>query len=182
MPASAKIGYRELKEGSGNFVRREGAGMTWRGGAAFSLAASDNAASLGRGPRLRAFLPAALLACATAASIPSVASADEGGISFWVPGFMTSFAASPLVPGFSFANIGYHTTVNAGADVAFARQVTLGRLTTNFTGGLNIALNGDGNLYMAIPSYTFAERFLGGQATFAVAYPMAARSARWMRH
>jgi hypothetical protein len=100
-----------------------------------------------------------------------MAKADEGGVSFWVPGFITSFAASPLVPGFAFANIGYHTTLNAGADVAFARQVTRGNLTANFTGGLNIALNADANLYMAIPSYTFAERFLGGQATFAVAIP-----------
>jgi hypothetical protein len=97
--------------------------------------------------------------------------AVEGGISFWVPGFISSFAAAPLEPGFSFANVGYHTTVNAGADVAFARQVPRGNLTVNFTGGLNIALNGDGNLYLAIPSYTFAERFLGGQANIAVAIP-----------
>ena len=52
---------------------------------------------------------------------PTVALADEGGVSFWIPGFFGSLAAAPLQPGFSVANIYYHTTVNAGADVAFAR-------------------------------------------------------------
>jgi hypothetical protein len=103
--------------------------------------------------------------------LPQASKADEGGVSFWVPGFITSFAASPLVPGFSYANIYYHTSVKAGADVAFARQVSAGNITANFTGGLNISLNADVDLYMAIPSYTFAQPFLGGQATIAVAVP-----------
>src|SRR5262245_25512673 len=102
---------------------------------------------------------------------PSVARADEAGISFWVPGFLSSFAASPLQPGFSYASIFYHTSIKAGADVAFARQVPLGRITANFNAGLNIALSGDGTLYLAAPSYTFHERFLGGQATIALAVP-----------
>ena len=37
--------------------------------------------------------------------------ADEGGVSFWVPGFFGSLAATPQVPGFSLANVFY---VNAG--------------------------------------------------------------------
>src|ERR1700747_3565573 len=49
--------------------------------------------------------------------------ADEGGVSFWVPGFFGSLAAAPQVPGWSLATIYYHTSVSAGADVAFARQV-----------------------------------------------------------
>ena len=91
--------------------------------------------------------------------------ADEGGVSFWVPGFFGSLAATPLVPGFSYANIYYHTSVNAGGDVAFARQVNRGNITANFSGNLNATINADVDLYMAVPSYTFAQPFLGGQAT-----------------
>ena len=48
--------------------------------------------------------------------------ADESGISFWVPGFFGSLAATPQQPGWSLANIYYHTSVSAGADVARARE------------------------------------------------------------
>src|SRR4030095_17034940 len=54
--------------------------------------------------------------------------ADEGGVSFWVPGFYGSLAAAPQVPGFSFTNILYYSQVKAGGDVAFAKQVTLGNI------------------------------------------------------
>ena len=89
-------------------------------------------------------------------------------MSFWVPGFFGSLAAAPLQPGFSAANIYYHTTVNAGADVAFAKQVSRGRLTANFNANLNLNLNADADLGFFIPQYTFATPFLGGQATVLV--------------
>ena len=50
--------------------------------------------------------------------------ADEGGVSFWVPGFFGSLAATPQQPGWSLANIYYHTSVSAGGDVARAREFT----------------------------------------------------------
>jgi hypothetical protein len=106
-----------------------------------------------------------------AVAAPMAAKADEGGVSFWVPGFFGSLAASPLTPGFSYANIYYHTSVSAGGDVAFARQVSAGNITANFTGNLNANLKADVDLYFAIPSYTFRDPFLGGQATVAVAVP-----------
>ena len=59
--------------------------------------------------------------------------ADEGGVSFWVPGFFGSLAAVPQQPGWSLANIYYHTSVSAGADVARAREFTLGRVPANVT-------------------------------------------------
>jgi len=99
------------------------------------------------------------------------AKAVEGGVSFWVPGFISSMAATPLTPGFSWANVYYHTSVSAGGDVAFARQVTAGNLAVNFSGNLNASLNATADLYLAIPSYTFAQPFLGGQATIAAAIP-----------
>src|SRR3954453_2742277 len=82
---------------------------------------------------------AALLALA-AACAPNLAKADEGGVSFWVPGFFGSLAAPPQTPGFSLADIYYHTSVSAGADVAFARQVTRGNITVNFPFNLNVDL------------------------------------------
>ena len=34
-------------------------------------------------------------------SMPGTAIADESGVSFWVPGFFGSLAATPQVPGWS---------------------------------------------------------------------------------
>ena len=35
----------------------------------------------------------------------------------------------------------YHSSVSAGGDVAFARQVNRGNITTNFTGNVNANLD-----------------------------------------
>jgi hypothetical protein len=115
---------------------------------------------------------ASLLVLATLALAPTVAAADEGGVSFWPPGFFGSLAAAPQQPGFSFATLYYHTTVSAGGDVAFARQVTRGNITANFTGDLNANLNANADIVMAIPSYVFATPVLGGQAAVALLVPM----------
>ena len=90
---------------------------------------------------------------------------------WWVPGLFESLAATPVQPGFSFAGIYYHTSVSAGGDVAFARQVSAGRVTTNFTGNLNANLDANVDLGIAIPSYTFEQRFLGAQATVLMLVP-----------
>lgn len=45
--------------------------------------------------------------------MPSIALADEGGVSLWLPGFFGSLAASPLQPGWSLTSIYYHTSVSA---------------------------------------------------------------------
>ena len=62
----------------------------------------------------------------------------------------------------------YHTSVKAGAEVVFARQVSAGRITTNFTGGLAANLKADADLGIAIPQYVFATPVLGGQAAVAM--------------
>jgi hypothetical protein len=71
------------------------------------------------------------------AVLPQPSLADEGGVSFRIPGFFGSLAATPLQPGPSFTTIDYHSSVKAGGDVAFARQVPFGNITANFTGNLN---------------------------------------------
>jgi hypothetical protein len=106
-----------------------------------------------------------LLACALVFGVrPAVA--DEGGVSFWIPGLFGSLAAAPQQPGWSFTTIFYNTNVKAGADVAFARQVNRGNINVNFNGNLNINLKADAPLQFLLPSYTFATPVLGGQATF----------------
>ena len=99
------------------------------------------------------------------------ARADEGGVSFWIPGFFGSLAAVPQQPGFSYASIYYHTTVSAGGNVAFARQVTAGRLTANFNANVNANLDASADIYMGRPQYVFATPVLGGQAAIAAAVP-----------
>ena len=75
--------------------------------------------------RSRLQLAAALL-CVAVCSSSNFARADDGGVSFWVPGFFGSLAATPQQPGFSLALIYYHSSVSAGGDVAFARRVNRG--------------------------------------------------------
>jgi hypothetical protein len=98
--------------------------------------------------------------------MPKPAVADEGGVSFWIPGFFGSLAAAPQQPGWSFTTMFYNTNVKAGADVAFARQVHRGNINVNFTGNVNINLKAPPDIQFFAPSYTFATPVLGGQATF----------------
>ena len=92
-----------------------------------------------------------------------VAKADQGGVSFWVPGFLGSLAATPQQPGWSLADIYYHTTVSAGGGVALAREITLGRVPINLTASLSANLNATADLNIAIPTYVFGTPVLGGQ-------------------
>ena len=89
-----------------------------------------------------------------------LAKADEGGVSFWIPGFFGSLAAAPLQPGWSVTTIYYHTSVDAGGNVAFARQVTRGNLKVNFAGNLRAVLDADADIGFLFPSYTFASPVL----------------------
>jgi hypothetical protein len=111
----------------------------------------------------------ALLATVAAVGLLfSQARADEGGVSFWVPGFFGSLAAAPQQPGWSWMSIYYHTTVSAGADVARAREVQIGRIPLNLSANLSASLNATGDIGFAIPTYVFATPVLGGQAAVAL--------------
>jgi hypothetical protein len=108
-----------------------------------------------------------LFTCAVAL-VPKPAAADEGGVSFWVPGFFGSLAATPQQPGWSFATIFYHTSVRAGGDIVFARQVHRGNITVNFNGNLNASLRAPPDIQFFAPTYVFATPVLGGQAAFSL--------------
>ena len=95
--------------------------------------------------------------------IVDTAKADQSGVSFWVPGFFGSLAAAPQQPGWSLANIYYHTTVSAGGDVALAREFQIGKIPVNLSASLNANVNATGDLGIVIPTYVFATPVLGGQ-------------------
>src|SRR5579871_612023 len=87
----------------------------------------------------------------------SVANADEGGLSFWLPGLFGSFAAAPAEPGWSIASFYYHSSVSAGGEKDF------------FRGGRIVAgVNGRGDLVGLGPTYTLATPVFGGQAAVSV--------------
>ncbi len=111
---------------------------------------------------------AMLLLCAGMLSTAAtVARADEGGVSFWIPGFFGSLAATPQTPGWSMVDIYYHTSVSAGGNVAAAKEFQIGQLPANFTlqANLNASVHGTGDLGFAAATYVFATPFLGGQAS-----------------
>src|SRR5882724_4139244 len=92
---------------------------------------------------------------------PGFALADEGGVSFWLPGLFGSLAATPQQPGFGLALIYYHTSVSAGRGTEFVR------------GGAVVAgLNARADLGLVAPSYVFETPVLGAQAALAVLIPV----------
>ena len=102
--------------------------------------------------------------------------ADEGGVSFWIPGLFGSLAAMPQQPGWSLANIYYHTSVSAGADVARAREFrSAGSGQRNVDANLNLNVNATGDLCFCVPTYTFATPVLGAQASVSLWESMASR-------
>ncbi|WP_249152003.1 transporter [Bradyrhizobium liaoningense] len=92
--------------------------------------------------------------------------ADEGGVSFWIPGFFGSLAAVPSqAPGWSVTSMYYHTSVSAGADVARAREITIGRIPANLNVNVNASVRANVDLGLVVGTYTFATPVLGAQAS-----------------
>jgi hypothetical protein len=93
------------------------------------------------------FLRQLLCGGAVAASLAlpaQIARADEGGVSFWVPGLYGSLAAVPqAAPGWSATTIYWHDSVSAGGDVARAREITIGKANVTATANANVHANLD---------------------------------------
>jgi hypothetical protein len=95
-----------------------------------------------------------------------IARADEGGVSFWIPGFFGSLAAVPSqAPGWSMTSIYYHDSVAAGADVARAREFQIGNIPANLTASVSATVNANVDIGFLAGTYTFATPVLGGQAS-----------------
>jgi hypothetical protein len=99
---------------------------------------------------------AGILSIIAVVATPHTSIADEGGVSFWLPGIYGSLAAVPQQPGWSLGTVYYHTSVDADGAVAAARQVTRGQLKANVSGTLTGQLNADADLALVVPTYTFA--------------------------
>ena len=101
--------------------------------------------------------------------LSQAAVADEGGVSFWVPGTFGSLAAVPQQPGWSLATINYHDNVSGRADVALAREFEIGKVPVNFSGSLSGGIKlPNFDIQLLVPSYVFATPVLGGQAAVSV--------------
>jgi hypothetical protein len=97
--------------------------------------------------------------CALLAGASGAALADEGGVSFWLPGQYASFAAIAPSPGFSLPMQGYYYSGSAGAETALNRGDTLSfGLDTEFFG-----------LFL-VPTWTPDTRVLGARPSFSLAF------------
>ena len=99
----------------------------------------------------RLFLAAAVMAVAPQASL-----ADEGGVSFWLPGLFGSLAAVPEQPGFSFSAFDYNTNVSASGNVARARAIEIGAISPTVQATVSAKLDADVNFVWLNPTYVFA--------------------------
>jgi hypothetical protein len=95
--------------------------------------------------------------CAAVVLTPIAARADNGGLSFWLPGTFGSLAATPTVPGWAYSAIYLHVAQSAGG----AKNFTQG-------GSVVAGLNATADVLVQGISYTFATPVLGGQASVAV--------------
>jgi hypothetical protein len=120
-------------------------------------------------PRAWRCFVAACFALAAVFSTPRILHADEGGVSFWVPGLYGSLAALPAVPGWSLAMVNYYTSVSAGGSLSAAREVTLGRLNPTITVNLNANLKANPDSVLINPSYVFTSPVFGGQFALSMA-------------
>lgn len=104
----------------------------------------------------RTMLAGALL-CAS-----SLASADEGGVSFWLPGQFGSLAAVPGSPGWSLPMIYYHLDADEGASKEFP-------VGGNITAGIDVGAD----MVFLVPTYTLARPVWGGQLGLSMAWAYA---------
>ena len=118
---------------------------------------------------IRSWFVCGVFAVVTLASIPKLSMADEGGVSFWVPGFFGSLAAAPQQPGWSWASIYYHTSVSGNGALGLAKEFEIKNIPFSFSGQANLNVKGTGDLGFVIPTYVFATPVLGGQASVSLA-------------
>ncbi len=95
------------------------------------------------------------------AAQPSPASADAGGLSFWLPGGFGSLAAAPTVPGWAYTTIYLHLESMGGGTANF---VTSG----GGRGAVVVGLAARADALVQGITYTSATPILGGQAAFTV--------------
>jgi hypothetical protein len=103
----------------------------------------------------------ALLATCGLTAIPEIAAADEGGLSFWLPGLFGSLAAAPGQPGLSWSTTYYHTSLAASGGQTFQLGGSRGA-------SIVAGLHAQGDLAFFGPTYIFATPVLGGQLSLGI--------------
>jgi hypothetical protein len=103
-------------------------------------------------PAKRSLLGASAMMMVLWGGTAQKAAADEGGVSFWLPGQYGSLAALPGNPGWTFTTLYYHTEPEAGGGAEFAHG-----------GEIRAGLAAQGDLVALGPGYIFEEPVLGGQ-------------------
>jgi hypothetical protein len=78
----------------------------------------------------------ALVASVTIGLGGSRATAEEGGVSLWLPGQFGSLAAVPPDPGWSLPVIYYHSSVDAGGGKNFGIRGQIQEVTADYHDGL----------------------------------------------
>jgi hypothetical protein len=110
-----------------------------------------------RQTRGRKIVAAAFLALCLSASSADRVKADQGGLSYWLPGTFGSLAASPGVPGWAYSTIYLHVATAAQGDKEFVKG-----------GSVVAGLNAHADAVALGLTYTFATPVLGGQAAVSV--------------
>ncbi len=118
-----------------------------------------------RALRFSSLFTAAAVNIAGIALAPQTSLADEGGVSFWLPGTFGSLAAVPGQPGWSFGAFNYYANVSGGGNVALSREFEIGGVSRTVTATFSGSLHGDGDAVFGNATYVFAEPVLGGQAS-----------------
>lgn len=95
--------------------------------------------------------------CAALALAPLPVMADNGGLSFWLPGTFGSLVAAPVMPGWAYSTIYLHLQQSAGTGREFQRG-----------GSIVAGLNAHADVLVQGLTYTFATPVLGGQAAITV--------------
>jgi len=113
---------------------------------------------------------------AVSCAIPEASLADEGGVSFWLPGTFGSLAATPQTPGWMLGTFFYYTNVTAGADVSRARELEIGSLNPTLNVNVNANLKANAEFEWINPTYVFATPVLGGQASVGMGIPVGGSS------
>ena len=116
---------------------------------------------------------ACLTLCVALACGPERARADESGVSFWIPGFFGSLAATPQQPGWSLTSIYYHTDVSGNGNIAVSKEITIGKFNPTLNVNVNADIHGVGDVGFVFPTYVLPPRCLAARHPPACSWPTA---------
>ncbi len=109
--------------------------------------------------RLKNWFIAAAIITSLIFALEKDASADEGGVPFWLSGQFASFAAVPQAPGWYQPVMLYYYSGDASDSKSFPRGSSI-----------SAGLDSQAPLLFLAPTFVPDAKFLGGQPSFSVAF------------